>query len=197
MNEGRRYVIALGLLETNPEIIRNKEAFEKWSKIRRDAALQTEGLLVGFCLQSGIYEGFSDTTGRVKNPFDFSTISLTEEGRKNGWRIPPRFISPLEDKFTYDGLPAEFVDKSLTYLEDCNRIGGKIVGNWNFKRKMKDVSPDKLILAGIYAPEGRIKELESCVKVLFNRINNSVDYKYSNQTKDMSSERCIVAQATY
>ena len=91
----------------------------------------------------------------------------------------------------------EFVDKSLTYLEDCNRIGGKIVGNWNFKRKMKDVSPDKLILAGIYAPEGRIKELESCVKVLFNRINNSVDYKYSNQTKDMSSERCIVAQATY
>ena len=193
MNEGQRYVIALGLLETNPEIVRDKEAFERWSKIRRDAALQTNGLLIGFCLQSGIYEGFSDTMGRVKNPFDFSTISLKEDGRRQGWRIPPIFISSYEDNFKYDGLPVEFADKSLAYLEDCNRIGGKIFGKWNFKRKMKDVSPNKLILAGVYAPKEKIKELESCVKVLFNRIEDSSNYRYSAQT----SRRCIVAQATY
>src|SRR3989344_3584199 len=53
-NDEAAYVIALGRMETNPEIIKDADLFYEWMNLRRETEHQVRHFLIDFCKTNGI-----------------------------------------------------------------------------------------------------------------------------------------------
>jgi hypothetical protein len=182
--ENRRYVVSFGLMETDSNIIKDKESFSKWQHIRSKVAHEIEGLIFGYCMETGIYEGYSDTFGRTENPYEISDTSLTEEGRSYGWRYPQGF----------QGVPREFEEKVLAYKQEI-RNRGNVFDVGRFARAKKVVSPHEIMIKGIYGTTEQIKTLRSHVDRHLNRLG-SKDHGHFLR-KEIPVNRCRIAETIY
>jgi len=193
MAENRRYLIALGLMETDPETIKDKNSFKHWSKVRLAVANQVEGAILAYCLQTGIYRRFSHPRAEV--PESLNVIQLLPEGKESGLYVPGEF----------EGTPEEFVQAAVDYEQRCRRLEDKWMGfkeiiasiPWGnrFLKQRIEGPGVPLVINGVVASPEDIDQLE----VTVNRVFNHLYYKSFEQfgSTELPVARCIVAQAKY
>lgn len=188
MPENKRFLIALGLMETDLAKIKDDKVFKQSSKTRMDVASKVEGAILAYCMHSGIYSRFNGFN-RVKVPVNLCIDQLC-----------PEVKSDLYAPWEFNGTPMGFIQAALDYKHQCKELEEKYMGLKDFFTtspygnrflKQRIEGPGvPLLINGVVGSEKQINELNLVIKRLFNHL------KYA-EFGNPSFERHIVAQVKY
>ena len=190
-DEATRFIIALGLLETDPSILKRGNDFHAWSTHRKSVADQVKGTIVEFALQEGIYR--PDDTSEFENPTSsLYNRAIVLDGNKTMHR------SPIEQ--AYHPIPQDFVEAVREYVKQVNQLGemgddlsGFIIPSVRRFRKYRR--------SGVYSPSGAAVETQGVTgsPAQISRLDSHVNtlFDHIKRTNNFDPEGCVISKATY
>lgn len=193
MADNKRYLIALGLMETDIEKIKKRDSFKQWSRARQSVADIVEGAILEFCIQSEIYQRFGHP--QVDVPVRLLVDQLTPAGREKGLYVPGEF----------DGTPEKFIRAVTEYKERCEQLEYQWMGfsdllmskPWGnrFSKQRIEGPGVPLVISGVVGSQENVRQLDSNVRTLLDHLEyKSSEYFHST---GLPIKRCVVARITY
>lgn len=188
----KRYLISMGLMETNPEIIDDRKAFKEVSVFREQVARSVDSIIKLYCECSGINPRIKS---RYEKDIPFNTISLDNPKKIILHQIDPQ-IQGWSLPLVYQPLPEEFVQAIVQYRDLCLKQRQKGGGLGVFSRmrinsRCKKIGGIYLVqdFTGVIAEPDKIEGLEAEVKLILNEL------KSLKGTYD--ANKCVVSQVSY
>lgn len=181
----KRYLISMGLMETDPRIIKNRKLFKEVSKLRTDAAEKVDSVIREYCRDSGVKPVIKS---RYDKDFPLDSVTF-ENPKKPTFQMMDPEIMPWGLPLVYQPVPDEFTEAVVKYKNACSglELNGKNLGlfSWmRFNRSMGKIGGIYYVqdFTGVVAEPDKIIGLETEVK---------------SALKDLDASHCIVSQVSY
>lgn len=208
-NDEAAYVIAIGRMEIEPEIIKDADHFYEWTNFRREVHSQVKGFLIDFCKSRGIYRDENDVCTPAGRPSNYFIV------HGNPARVSVGYLERWFDKFPHTApdsnemevklgfIPVDFLQKVQDYSLLCWYLEGgfesryrgpkiKLSKKERMRFRKSRSRPEDRGVDSVYGVTGTMKQIDSLEFQLENNVLEEILL-----SSDLNPKRCIIDTKKY